>query len=97
GTDPTGTIDLDRGVGTGVYFDHANSNRVGGINPGEGNTIAFCLRGAAVVNSNSDAFLGNAIYASAADSINLALNGNNKQVAPSLTSAASSGPNQITV
>jgi hypothetical protein len=97
GTDPTGTLDLDNGQGTGIYFDHASSNRVGGTAPGEGNMIAFCLRGVAVVTSSSDAVLGTAIYSSAADSINLALQGNNNQVAPTLTGAMSSGSNQIAV
>jgi hypothetical protein len=98
GTDITGVNNLNNGQGSGVYIDTSSNNHVGDAVAGAGNTIAYTLRGVAVVNAVGDAILGNAIFASGFRSIDLASgNGNNNEPAPVLTGAASSGPNQITV
>jgi hypothetical protein len=97
GTDTSATLDLESQKGTGVFFSGASTNTIGGVSAGTGNVIANSLRGVAVVNSNNDSIVGNAIYASNADSINLDQNGNNGQAKPTLTSAVSFSPGQIAV
>ncbi len=98
GTDVSGVNNLNNGQGSGVSFDTADNNSVGGTAAGAGNTIAYTTRGVLVATANGDRIEGNAIFANGFRSIDLQNGtGNNNQAAPVLTGAASSGPNQITV
>ncbi len=84
-------------TGKGVLLERASNNTIGGVNPGEGNTIANKEVGVQVDFGANDGILGNAIFNNSVLNIWLSNNGNNLRAAPSLTGAASSGPNQITV
>lgn len=89
------------GTGKGVLMQRASGNTIGGVNPGEGNTIANKEVGVQVDGSTGGAvnnrILRNAIYNNSFLNIWLSNGGNNLQAAPALTGATSSGPNQITV
>jgi hypothetical protein len=97
GTDSTGVNDLTHGTGKGVYFDTSNNNTVGGTVGGAGNTIAFTERAVAVVNATGDGVLGNSIFSNAFRGIDLSVNGNRNEPAPTVTSAGSGSPGQIIV
>ncbi len=98
GTDISGVNNLNNGQGSGVSFDTADNNSVGGTTAGMGNTIAYTTRGVLVATASGDSIEGNAIFTNGFRSIDLQNgSGNNNQAAPALTGAASSGPNQITV
>lgn len=88
-------------TGKGVLMQRASNNFIGGLNTGEGNTIANREVGVQVDGSTGSAVNNrierNAIYNNSFLNIWLSNGGNNLQAAPALTGAASSGPNQITV
>jgi hypothetical protein len=76
--------------------DSANSNAIGGINPGQGNTIfnnkSF---GVVVASSFGDAIEGNRILANGGGII--LISGNNQQASPTLLFAAYNGIDNTTV
>ncbi len=93
GTDLTGKEPLGNGS-DGVHIqDNALNNTIGGTAAKDGNTIAFNGgTGVAVTSSAvSNPILTNAIFANANQGIVLSGNGNDLQVAPTLTSAVNSG------
>jgi parallel beta-helix repeat protein len=93
GTDSSGTLALGNGR-EGAWVLVSN-NTIGGLAPGAGNTIAF-NKGAGVAVSNGSSttsgvtILSNAIFSNGVVGITLNSGTNNNQVAPVLTSAASS-------
>ena len=62
GTDFTGTTALGNS-GSGIFIGHGDSNTIGGVSAGLGNTIAFNGRGIGVFGGNSgNAIRGNEIF-----------------------------------
>lgn len=110
GTDVTGTLDIGN-LGSGIVLGASQgSNTIGGIAPGEGNRIAFNLRGVHVSGSQSiqNSIRGNSIVSNDAAGIELGAFGptpndpgdpdtgsNQLQNFPVLTTA-SSGSTRIT-
>jgi hypothetical protein len=67
GTDPTGTLPVGNGIGACVSFPPGSP--IGGINPGEGNVIAFNVNGVVVAGGSNPvgwAIRGNSIFSNSA-------------------------------
>jgi parallel beta-helix repeat protein len=101
GTDPTGKLSLPNGQ-QGVYITGSSENLIGGLNPGDGNTIA--LNGSEGVNVEGseagtavgNAILSNSIYQNGINgAITLTNGANHSQLAPVISQAIYSGGNLI--
>jgi hypothetical protein len=71
GTDPTGTRVLPN-AGGGIYFTFGSGSQIGGVNPGEGNRIAFNgFAGVGFLNGSGYTIRGNHVYGNAGQGISL--------------------------
>src|SRR5205823_14495259 len=91
GSDVAGTAPLANAVGGVIVEQAASGNTVGGVNAGEGNTIAFNGGdGVTVIGSAGGAtgngILQNSIFSNAGLGIALLSGGNGSQSAPVITS-----------
>jgi hypothetical protein len=94
GTDVTGTNPLGNG-GDGVAilaFQYGYNNRIGGPDPGAGNTIAYNGGyGVRITTGTGNAIHQNAIFANATGGIELLHGANDHRAAPTLNSAVIGG------
>ncbi|MBN1425463.1 T9SS type A sorting domain-containing protein, partial [Candidatus Fermentibacteria bacterium] len=79
GTDVTGTVALGNGS-TGIYLDRVNddpnNNTIGGLNPGEGNVIAYNTGGGVDIETGTgNRILSNSIHSNGGLGIDLGSNG----------------------
>jgi hypothetical protein len=91
GTDVSGGANLGN-TGTGVQIFDAFNNRIGGTEPGTGNTIAFNGAGAHVVSGTGNVIRNNSIFSNTGLGINL---GNDVGVTPNDPSDGDTGPNNL--